>query len=372
MQPQRQTPVPKLPAPKHGILEITPYKPGKSKAGGKPVMKLSANENALGPSPKAIEAYQAAAKTLHRYPDGGQSVLREAIAETYGLDPASIICGAGSDELIGLLIHAYAGEGDEVLYSAHGFLMYKIYALGNGATPVAAPEKNLCADVDALLKAVTPRTRIVFIANPNNPTGSYLTRTELKRLRDSLPSEVILAVDAAYAEYVEEKDYSDGLELVKESENTVMLRTFSKIHALPALRLGWMVAPSHIIDIINRVRGPFNVGTPALVAGAAAVRDAAHVENSRRHNAEWRNWLTKEIAALDFKVYPSVGNFILVEFPVSGSNAAAKVNDYLTSCGIIPREVGEYGLPDCLRITIGLEAENRALIDCLKKFLKRS
>lgn len=370
MQPQRKTTMENLPTPKPGILDIKPYAPGKAKVDGKPAIKLSANENALGPSQKAIEAYKNAADNLHRYPDGGQTALREAIAKTYKIDAASIVCGAGSDELIGLLIHAYAGEGDEVLYSQHGFLMYKIYALGNGATPVTAPERDLRTDVDALLKAVTPRTKIVFVANPNNPTGSYVTRAELKRLRDGLPPHVILAVDAAYAEYVEENDYSNGLELVKEGENTVMLRTFSKIHGLSALRLGWMVAPAHIIDVMHRIRGPFNVGTPAFAAGVAAIQDHAHVELSRRHNDAERTWLARQMSALGLKVYPSVGNFLLVEFPATGAHTAKAVNDYLASHGVVPREVSEYGLKHHLRITVGLEAENRKLMECLKECLR--
>ena len=394
------------PKPKPGILDIAPYIGGKSKAKpGVRVVKLSSNETPLGPSPRAIAAYSEAAATLHRYPDGAHAALREAIAEVHNLPAEQIICGSGSDELIGLLVHAYAGAGDEVLYSEHGFLMYKIYAQSFGATPVAAPEKNLRTDVDALLAAVTPRTKIVFVANPNNPTGSYITTAEMKRLRDGLPSQVILAVDGAYAEYAENfplplregaggggilekdipldtpppqpspsrgegevSDYSCGRELV-DGGNTVSLRTFSKIYGLAALRLGWAFAPAGIIDVLNRIRGPFNVSSPSLVAAAAAVRDTAYTEKAKQFNAKWLAWLTKEISALGLKVYPSIANFILIEFPKGRHNSAA-ANAFLMERGYIPREVANYGLPDCLRLTIGLEEDNKAVAAALKEFLQ--
>ena len=396
---------PLLPKPKTGILDIAPYTPGKSK--GKPgarVVKLSSNETPLGPSPEATAAFSEAAKTLHRYPDATHMALREAIGEVHGLPPERIVCGSGSDELIGLLVHAYAGPGDEVLYSRHGFLMYKIYTQGAGATPVEAPEKNLRADVDALLSCVTPKTKIVFIANPNNPTGSYISKAEMKRLRDGLPPQVILAIDDAYTEYAENfplplregaggggilnkdasnkdcpppqpspsggegviSDYSCGRELV-ESGNTVCLRTFSKIYGLAALRLGWAYAPPGIIDVLNRIRGPFNVSTPAMMAGIAAVRDTAFTAQAKQFNAKWRQWLAKEIGALGLKVYPSIGNFLLIEFP-QGKHGAAEANAFLTERGLILREVGNYGLPDCLRLSVGLEEDNKAVVAAFKDF----
>jgi histidinol-phosphate aminotransferase len=357
------------PKPKPGILDIAPYVGGKSKSKpGVRVVKLSSNETPLGPSPKAIAAFSEAASALHRYPDGAHTLLREAIAEVYKLPADQIVCGCGSDELIGLLIHAYAGAGDEVLYSEHGFLMYKIYAQSFGATPVTAPEKNLRTDVDAMLKCVTPRTKIVFVANPNNPTGSYITKAELKRLRDGLPPHVILAIDGAYTEYCDQPDYTDGRELVGSADNTVCLRTFSKIYGLAALRLGWVYAPPAIVDVLNRIRGPFNASSPSIMAGAAAVRDVAYTEKTKRFNAEWCAWLTKELTKIGLKVHPSIANFILIEFP-KGKHSASSANAFLMDRGYIPREVANYGLPDCLRLTIGLEEDNKAVLAILKEFL---
>jgi histidinol-phosphate aminotransferase len=358
------------PIPKTGIMDIAPYVGGKSKSdSGKKLVKLSSNESPLGASPKAIEAYKEAAAQLHRYPDGGASELRQAIADTFNLPFEQLVCGSGSDELIGLLVHAYAGAGDEVLFSEHGFLMYKIYAQSFGATPVTAPETNLCTHVDGMLAAVTERTKIVFVANPNNPTGSYVTRADLKRLHDGLPSHVLLVVDGAYAEYPDIPDYSDGSELVASSDNVVMLRTFSKIYGLSALRLGWAYAPAHIVDVLNRIRGPFNVSSAAIAAGTAAVKDTAFTEKTRAFNAKWLPWLSGELASLGLKVYPSLGNFILVQFP-QGQHSASNANAYMMQQGLIPREVANYGLPDCLRITIGLEEDNRAVVQTLADFLK--
>ena len=358
-----------LPKPKAGILDIAPYVGGKSKtSSGVKAVKLSSNETPLGASPAAIAAFQESAKTLHRYPDGTAAALREAIAEVYNLPVDQLICGAGSDELIGLLVAAYAGEEDEVLYCEHGFLMYKIYAQSHGATPVTAPEKNLRTDINALLAAVTERTKIVFIANPNNPTGSYISRNELARLHEGLPPHVILAVDGAYAEYSERDDYSNGEELVRKFENVVMLRTFSKIYGLSALRLGWAFAPKHIIDVLNRIRGPFNNSAPGLAAGAAAVRDLRFTQLTKNFNGKWLKWLSGELTALGLKVHPSIANFILVEFP-EGKHSASAANAFLMERGLIVREVANYGLPQCLRITIGLEEDNHAIVESLKAFL---
>lgn len=358
-----------LPVPKPGVLDISPYVPGKSKASGARIIKLASNENPLGPSPKALAAFNASASTLFRYPDGTATALREAIAETYTLDATRIVCGAGSDELIGLLIHAYAGLGDEVLYTEHGFLMYKIYAQGFGCTPVVAPEKNLKTDVDALLAAVTSRTRLVFIANPNNPTGSYISKDELARLQRALPSHVILVVDAAYAEYVEEDDYSHGLELAQTTENTVMLRTFSKIYGLGGLRLGWGVFPAGIADALNRIRGPFNISSSAIATGAAAVRDTEYTTYVREYNHKELKKVSEAVSALGLTVHPSVANFVLIEFPVSGKTASA-ANAFMMERGVIPREVIGYGLPHHLRISIGTSEENAIMIDALTDFMR--
>ena len=358
------------PRPRPGVLEIQPYVGGKSRTeGGKPVAKLSSNESPLGPSPLAAAAYRERASELHRYPDGGSGELRGAIARRHNLDPDLVVCGAGSDELISLLVRAYAGPGDEVLYSRHGFLMYPLAALAAGAHPVAAPERSLKADVDALLARVTTRTRLLFLANPNNPTGSYLTGIELRRLRETLPSDVILVIDAAYAEYAEAADYDSGLELAGATSNTVAMRTFSKLYGLAALRLGWLTTAPAIVDVLHRVRGPFNVSLPAQAAGVAALADEAHAEKARAHNRTWLPWLERELAALGLRTHPSLGNFLLVEFPQDPGRDAVSANAHLEAEGVIPRQMDAYGLPDCLRISIGLEHENRRLVTALADFV---
>lgn len=358
------------PLPRPGVLDIAPYIPGKSTAPGiEKVFKLSSNESPLGPSRNAVAAYNAAAGKLEDYPDGAVTALRAAIGRVFGLDPARIVCGAGSDELLGLLTTAYLTDGDEVIYSAHGFLMYPIYAFGRGAKPIAVPEKNYTADVDAILAAVTERTRIVFIANPNNPTGTYVPFDEIKRLHRKLPGNVILALDAAYAEYVQRNDYEAGIELVATSENVVMCRTFSKIHGLAAVRLGWLYGPAHIVDVLNRVRSPFNVSTPAMRAGIAAIEDTAHVETSIAHNARWLAWLTDEIEKLGLTVTPSVANFVLIHFPETEGRTAAEADAFLTRRGLILRRVAGYGLPHALRMTVGTEEANRLVVAALKAFM---
>src|SRR5271168_4237188 len=279
------------PQPRSGVLDIEAYVPGKSSAPGvAKVFKLSSNETPLGPSPHAIEAYKKVAAHLEDYPDGAATALREAIGRAFGLDPALIVCGAGSDDLLNLLARAYLADGDEAIHTTHGFLVYPIATLGTGAKPVVAPETNFTARVDAILAAVTAKTKIVFLANPNNPTGTCLAFDEVKRLHRGLPPHVLLVLDAAYAEYVRRNDYEAGIELVATSENVVMCRTFSKIHGLAALRLGWMFGPAHIVDAINRVRGPFNVTGSAIAAGIAAIEDVPHQERSREHNTHWLNW----------------------------------------------------------------------------------
>ncbi|MCG8651071.1 MAG: aminotransferase class I/II-fold pyridoxal phosphate-dependent enzyme, partial [Pirellulales bacterium] len=268
-----------------GILEIDAYIPGDSGAPGEgPVVKLSSNETPLGPSPKAVDAYRDAANALERYPDGSATALREAIAARYGLNPDRIVCGAGSDEVLNLLANAYLSPGDEAIYTEHGFLVYRIAILANGATPVIAPETDARADVDAILGCVSERTKMVFLANPNNPTGTYIPFDEVQRLRNGLPPHVLLVLDGAYAEYVRRNDYEAGIELVSTTHNTVMTRTFSKIYGLANLRIGWAYGPAAVIDALNRARGPFNVNGPALAAASAAVADRAHIEGAVAHN----------------------------------------------------------------------------------------
>ncbi len=358
------------PTPRPGVLSIDAYVPGHGSAPGVgKVHKLSANETPLGPSPKAVAAFQAEANRLEVYPDGGATVLRQAIAQRYGLDENRIVCGAGSDELLQLLTHAYVGAGDEGLYSQYGFLVYKIALLGVGATPVVAPEKNLTADVDALLACVTDKTKIVFLANPNNPTGTYLPFSQVKRLHAGLPKNVLLVLDAAYAEYVRRNDYEAGLELVASADNVVMTRTFSKIYGLASLRIGWLYGPAHVADALNRIRGPFNMNTPALMAGAAAINDQAHVETAIAHNEKWSSWLTAELTKLGLTVTPSVCNFLLIHFPHEGKTAKL-ANEALLKKGLILRPVGAYGLPDCLRVTVGSEEACRLVVETLSAFMR--
>jgi histidinol-phosphate aminotransferase len=358
------------PQPRPGVLDIDPYVPGKSAAPGVArVFKLSSNETPLGPSPKAVEAYRAVAATLHDYPDGSATLVRETIGRAFGLDPARIVCGAGSDELLNLLAHAFVGPGDEAIYTRHGFLVYRIATLASGGTPVEVPETEYTADVDTILAAVTARTRLVFLANPNNPTGTYVPFDEVKRLRRELPPRVLLVLDAAYAEYVRRNDYESGIELVATTDNTVMCRTFSKIHGLAALRLGWMYGPAPVVDAVNRIRGPFNVNAPAIAAGAAAMLDAAHVVTSAEHNARWLAWLTDEIGKLGLKVTPSVANFVLIHFPETKGRTAQDADALLTSRGLILRRLEPYHLPHALRMSVGTEEANRLAVATLAEFM---
>ena len=356
-------------SPRPGILDVKPYVGGESKVPGvNRVVRLASNENPMGCSPKAAQAYRELSEELHRYPDGGAVALRDTIARIHGLEAANIVCGAGSDELISLLVRAYAGEGDEVLYSRHGFLMYAISAKTAGATAVMAAETNLTADVDNLLAAVTPRTRLVFLANPNNPTGSCLPGAEVERLRAGLPAEVLLVIDAAYAEYVERADYESGARLVERHDNVVMTRTFSKIYGLAALRLGWAYCPPAVADVLNRLRGPFNVAEAAQVAGVAALEDQDFVERSRAMNREVRAWTAEKLTALGLTVHPSEGNFLLVQFPESGKTAEAALAA-AKARGVLLRAMGSYGLPHCLRVSIGTAEEMELAVEALTEFM---
>ena len=357
------------PEPRPGVMQIEAYVPGKSAAAGvAKIHKLSSNETPLGPSPRAVEAVRSA-NHFELYPDGSATRLREAIGAKYGLDPKRIICGAGSDELLALITHAYVGPGDEGIFSEHGFLVYRIAILAAGGAPVVAPEKDYRADADAILAKVTDRTKIVYLANPNNPTGTYLPFDEVKRLHAGLPPQVVLVLDAAYAEYVRRNDYEAGLELVATAENVVMTRTFSKIYGLANLRLGWMVAPAHIVDAVNRIRGPFNLNGPAMAAGIAAIQDDAHVAKAVEHNEQWLAWLAREIESLGLKVTPSVGNFLLVHFPKDPGRTAKEADAFLSSRGLILRRIDAYGLPDALRLTVGGEEANRLVVETLREFL---
>jgi histidinol-phosphate aminotransferase len=355
------------PLPKAGILDIKPYIGGEGRVEGvTELIRLASNENVLGCSPKAREAYLALAGDLHRYPDGSAAALRAALGREYDMDPARIICGSGSEELISLLVRSYAGAGDEVLYSAHGFLMYPICAKAVGATGVAAPEKDMRTDVDAMLAAVTPKTKMVLVANPNNPTGSYLNAAEMKRLVSGIPSHVMILLDAAYAEFVQEADYEDGRALVDEFPNVVMLRTFSKIHGLAALRLGWGYCAPDVAGVVNRVRGAFNVNAPAQAAGVAALADKDFIKRTIDMTNAGRDGLTAELTKLGLKVYPSVTNFLLVHFGETAEQTRLALRDK----GIFIRQMGAYSLPECLRITIGTAEDNAKLVAALAGILK--
>ncbi|VBB69472.1 Biosynthetic Aromatic amino acid aminotransferase beta [invertebrate metagenome] len=361
------------PIPHPGVLKISPYVSGKAIIPGiETVAKLSANENPLGPSPHAVAAYRAAADSLHRYPDSHAVALRRAIGHCHGLDPTRIICGCGSDELLSLLGHAYAGPGDEIIYSQHGFLLYPIIAHAVGATPVIASESDFRTNVDSVLARVTPRTRVVYLANPNNPTGTYLPAQEMARLHRNLPASVLLVIDAAYAEYVCHNDYAAGIELVEAGTNAVMTRTFSKIYGLPSLRLGWAYGPPSVIDTLNRIRGPFNVSTPAQAAGIAAVEDTAYTAFMRAHNDTWRPWLTKQLRALGLVVLTdSVANFVLIRFPTESSRDSLAADAFLCRHGFIARRMDSYGLSQCLRISVGRETDMQAVVKALTAFLNR-
>lgn len=357
------------PKPQPGLMDITPYKGGESEIEGLAnVRKLSANETPLGPSPQAVKALQDMAHKVSEYPDGGATRLRHALGKHFDLDPDRLICSNGSDELISLLVSAYAGEGDEVLFSRHGFLMYGIAAKANGATPVMAPEQNLTADVDAILAAVSDRTRICFLANPNNPTGTYLPEDEVKRLRDGLHDDILLVIDAAYAEYVSRNDYDSGVRLVSANDNVIMLRTFSKIFGLAGLRVGWGYGPEEVIGVLHRARGPFNCSLAAQAAAISALEDTSHIDAARALNDEWLPRMTEALTALGLGIPPSIGNFVLVRFP-GGADQAVAADAFLKARGIIVRPVAAYGLPDCLRITIGTADDNEAVIQAMKEFI---
>ena len=356
------------PTPKPGILDIAPYVGGKSSiAGVAEPMKLSSNENALGAGEKAREAYTAALKNIHIYPDGRATKLRNAVAEHHGLEADRLIFGNGSDEVFALLNQTYLTAGDNIVCGQYGFLAYQISAKACEANVKQAPEPDYRCDVDALLAEVDDRTRIVYVSSPSNPTGSYNTAEEIRRLHAALPAHIILVVDEAYAEFVSEPDWETAFGLARDAANIVVTRTFSKIHGLGGLRIGFGYAPLAIAEAIDRIRLPFNVSVPGLEAATAALADTAHQDASRELVQAWRPRMTQAIKGFGFDVLPSVGNFILVMFPNEGLTAAA-ANAYLEAKGIIVRGVGGYGLPNALRITIGTEDQNRAVLDALSEF----
>ena len=366
--------VPLHPRPKPWIAAIAPYVPGRSTTDdGRKVAKLSSNENPLGTSPAARAAYASAADTLARYPDGSAAALREAIAATYGLDPARIIYGTGSDEILHLAAGAYAGPGDEIVHVRYGFAVYEIATRRVGATPVIAPDRDYATDVDAILACVTERTRVVFVANPNNPTGTYAAREEIARLHAALPGDVLLVLDHAYAEYVDPADDDGGMTLAAGARNVLVTRTFSKIHGLAAERIGWGYAHADVVEALHRVRLPFNVTIGGQRAAIAAIGDAAFVEETRRHNAQWRAWFVAEIAKLGnagLRAIPSEANFVLVVF--EGALSAEAAYHGLMAAGYIVRWLPGQGLAQGLRITIGTAEETRGVAAALRDLVARA
>lgn len=353
-------------APQPGIMDIAPYEGGAAHVSGMDnVVKLSSNENPFGPSPLAREAVVRATHQMHRYPPTDHAALRMMIAAVHGLDTDGIICGVGSDEIISLLTQAYVGPGDEVLFTEHGFLMYRISTMAAGGTPVAVPEADRITDVDALLDACTERTRLVFVANPNNPTGTMIGLDQLERLANGLPKQAILVIDSAYAEYI--PDYDGGADLATRLPNVIMTRTFSKIYGLGGLRVGWGYGPREIIDVLNRVRGPFNLSSLALAGAEAALSDPGHVQRSREENARLRSWLAEALDRTGVKSDPSGANFILARF--ADTATAESCDAALLAEGLIARRVASYGLPNCLRITVGDEASCRRVAHVVSRFM---
>ena len=356
------------PRPRPEILEISPYVGGEATLEGvNRVYKLSSNEGAFGVPPGAQEAYRHLAGELYRYPDGGALELRRAIGARFGLDPARIICGCGSDDLIYQLCLAYGGPGRDIVMTEHGFSIYHIAGTYAGSRVIKTPERNLTADVDAILAAVSASTRLCFLANPNNPTGSMLPYEEVARLRAGLPQEVLLVLDAAYAEYVERPDYDPGIRLVNATDNTVMTRTFSKIFGLGGMRIGWAYGPPAVIDVFNRVRAPFNVSIASQAAAIAALAEPGWLEKGRAHNSEYRPKLAAGLTAAGIKIWPSEGNFVLADFATP--ERATGADAHLRRRGVIARPVGSYGLPQCLRITVGTAEEVQVVIDALTEFM---
>jgi histidinol-phosphate aminotransferase len=357
------------PAPLPGIAKLAPYKQGKATLSNvAEPLKLSSNESMLGPSPKALAAYQATGASLHLYPDGSQQALRSAIAEVHGLDEARIVCGNGSDELIQFVIRAYAGPGDDVVLSQYSFAMAFVHTIAQGANAIWVDEPEMKPDVDALLTAVTPKTKMVVLASPNNPVGQYLPRAELLRLQAGLPSHVILLLDSAYADYVMAEDYEAGAALVEAHDNVVMTRTFSKLYGLAGLRIGWMYAPEAVIDMVQRIRTPFNANAAALAAAEAAVRDTEHAALARDENTAELARISEALSAVGIDVVPSVANFYLIRFPMEGRDPQGAAG-HLEANGIIPRPVNAGGPEASLRISVGRPHQNDRVIAALRDYV---
>ncbi len=361
------------PIPKPGIFDITPYMPGKSKAEGfEHPVKLSSNENILGSSPAAKAAFAAAADELNLYPDGRAGALRAAVAERYRLEPERLVFGCGTDEIFQLINQVFLEPGDNIIQGEYGFGAYAIGARACGAEVRFAPEPNLRVDVDEMLKLVDERTRIVFIANPANPTGTWITAEEVRRLHAALPPRVVLVLDGAYGEFVTDPRFEDGLDLARGAGNVIVTHTFSKLHGLASLRVGWAYGTAETIDAIDRIRLPFNTSIAAQAAAIAALGDADFQARSLALVEQWRPWLTQQLGGLGLEVVPSAANFILIRFPTEPGRTASEAEAFLASHGYLTRGVAGYGLPDYLRINIGLEEHNRTVVDLLARFLEKA
>jgi histidinol-phosphate aminotransferase len=366
-------PEPSRPTPRPGIADVTPYRPGKSTVEGvADPIKLSANENILGCSPSAREAFHVAADSLSLYPDGRGNQLRAAVSEHYRLEPERLILGCGTDEIFALLNQTYLRAGDNIVQGQFGFGAYAIGARANEGEVRFAPETNYRIDVDNMLECVDERTRLMFIANPANPTGTFITRAEIERLHAGLPGQVLLVLDGAYSEFNSDPTFSDGLDLARGAENIVVTHTFSKLHGLAALRVGWGYAPAAVADAVDRIRLPFNTSIAGQTAAIAALTDEEFQARSLAHVERWRPWLTQQLGGLGLEVVPSAANFVLIGFPVSGGRIASEAEAFLASRGLILRGVASYGLPDHVRLTIGLEEHNRAVVDGLAEFLAQA
>lgn len=358
-------------APRPGVAQIKAYRPARPPVDdGRAWIDLSMTVNPLGASPKALSAYRHAAATINRYPDAEQVLLRRALARRFDLDVERVVCGAGSDDLIHVLCQAYAGPDDEVLVHEFGYRGFMKAIRAAGASPVVAAERDMVVDVEAMIDLATPKTKLCFLANPNNPTGSYIPVESVARLRAGLPPHTLLVLDSAYADYCRRNNYGDGIELVESCDNVVVVRTLSKMHGLAGMRVGWAYGPLPVIQAINQVRGPFSVGGPAQQAAISALGDGAHEEESYQHNAQWLPWLAHELEQLGLRVYPSVCNFILVRVPNDPELGIQRVNEHLSRRGILVKSTANYGLPDCVRVTVGQEEENRALVAALAEVME--
>lgn len=357
------------PSPKPSIADLIAPKPALTAAPAGRIVRLHLNEGALGPSPKAMAAMQAVAARIHEYPGIDASGLAAALGRRHGIAPERIVLGCGSDELIQTLCLGFLAPGDEAIHTQYGFLQFPIATRIAGGVPVSAPDDGYTASVDAILARVTGRTRLVFLANPNNPTGTHLPASEVRRLREGLPSDVVLVVDAAYAEYVTRDDYTAGIELVEETENTVMLRTFSKAFGMAGLRLGWAYCPQPLADILYSIRPPYGVNAPSLAAGVAAVEDHEFQAATVAHNERWMPWLQAQLHGLGLEPMPTVANFMMVRFPEGPARDALAARRFLAGRGILVREMGGYGAPPYIRLSVGSEDDNHLLLEALRDFL---